>query len=111
MKIATAATIIAALQKFFASFGLPEKIVINNGPQLVAGTFYRYGGIKNMCKPTYHPASNDTAEWAVQVIKQATKKMGTTNPLNTRLGKFLLVYCTTPHPCNYKKCSDELFIH
>ena len=50
------------------------------------------------------------AERAVQVIKQATKKMGTTIALNTRLARFLLVYRTTSHATTEMR-PDELFIH
>ena len=51
LKTATAATTIEALQKFFANFRLPEEIISDNGPQLVAtdfSTFCRQNGIKNM---------------------------------------------------------------
>ena len=63
-----------------------------------------------MCTPPYHPASNGAAERAVQVIKQATKKMETTISLNTRLARFLLVYHTTPHSTTEIR-PDELLIH
>ena len=38
-KTATAATAIEALRKLFASFGLPEEIISDNGPQSVATDF------------------------------------------------------------------------
>ena len=63
-----------------------------------------------MLTPPYYPASNGATEQAVQVIKQATKKMETTTPLNTRLAKFLLVYRTTPHSTT-EMCLDKLFIY
>ena len=63
-----------------------------------------------MHTPPYHRTSNGAAEQAVQVIKQATKKMETTIALNTRLTRFLLVYGTTPHATTEMR-PDELFIH
>ena len=67
-------------------------------------------GIKNMCIPPYHPASNWAAERAVQVVKQAIKKMGTALPLSIRLARFLLMYRTTPHSTTEMR-PDELFLH
>ena len=113
LKVATATTTIGVLRRFFASFGLPEEIISDNGPQFVATEFVTFctkNGIKNMRTPPYHPASNGAAEQAVQSVKQATKKMGTTLPLSTRLARYLLMYRTTPHSTTEMR-PDELFLH
>ena len=73
-------------------------------------TFCKKNGIKNMRIPPYHPASNGAAERAVQVIKQATKKMGTALPSSTKLARFLLMYHSTPHSTTEMR-PDELFLH
>jgi len=95
LKTATATTTIEALWKFFASFGLPEKIISDNGPQFVAtefATFCSRNGIKNTGTLSYHPATNGAAERVVQMVKQAMKKMKDTIPLSTRIARFLLIY-------------------
>ena len=97
---ATASSTIDALRLFFASFGLPKEIVSDNGPQFTAqdfGDFCRNNGIKHTLIPPYHPATNGAAERAVQVIKQAVKKMDSGLSLRRRLARFLLIYRTTPH--------------
>ena len=42
LRTATAATTIDALRRFFASFGLPEEIISDNGPQFVAIEFVTF---------------------------------------------------------------------
>jgi len=56
----TTSTTFQALQIFFANFGLPEKIVSDNGLQFTATDFAEYcmnKGIKHSRTPLYHPAT------------------------------------------------------
>jgi len=55
-------------------------------------TFCSRNSIKNIRIPPYHPATNGVAERAVQVVKQAIKKMEATIPLSIRIARFLLIY-------------------
>lgn len=65
MKSTTADRMIEKLRVFFAYAGIPEEIVLDNGPQFVSATyedFLKLNGIKLTNTPPYHPASNGQAE-------------------------------------------------
>ena len=85
----------------FATYGLPQQLVSDNGPQFVAAEFTQFlkeNGVKHVrCSP-YHPSSNGLAERFVQSFKQAIKageRRGT--PVQQSLAEFLLTYRVTPH--------------
>ncbi|KAI4881016.1 hypothetical protein NFI96_011261 [Prochilodus magdalenae] len=65
MTTTTAAKTIEVLRNIFSSYGLPEEIVSDNGPQFTSQeykNFLRSNGIKQTLVPVYHPASNGAAE-------------------------------------------------
>lgn len=83
----------------FAKFGLPETVVTDNGSGFVSEEFemfLRKNGIKHTTSAPYHPATNELAERAVQIVKRGLKKV-TDGSMNTRLAKVLLAYRITPH--------------
>ena len=68
---------ITVLRDLFSSYGLPEEVVSDNGPQFVSHDFsncMKMNGIKHTLTPPYHPASNGAAERSVQILKQAFRK-------------------------------------
>ena len=94
---ATATTTIEKLRTTFATHGLPEVLVSDNGPAFVSTEFeefLQHNGIKHLTSAPYHPASNGLAERAVQTVKEALKKM--TGPLEVRVQRFLFKYRVTP---------------
>ena len=49
------------LRQLFSSFGLPDQLVSDNGPQFVStefSEFLRLNGIKHFRSAPYHPATN-----------------------------------------------------
>ena len=94
LRSATAATTIQALKTFFSNFRLPNEIVSDNGSQFTAQQFQEFcksNGIKHSRIPPYHSASNGAAEWAVQIVKIAMKKMTSPTSLPRKLAEFLLI--------------------
>ena len=101
MSSTTASTTIRALRFLFATHGLPEVIVSDNGPQFVAqemNDFLKSNGIRHCLSSPYHPASNGEVERAVRTFKESMKTMkDEPGTLADKLARFLLSYRTTPH--------------
>ena len=90
---------IDALRLMFATHGLPEILVSDNGSGFTSvefRDFLKANGIRHITSAPYHPATNGLAERAVQTFKTAMKKHSSTD-LQQRLACFLFHYCTTPH--------------
>ena len=88
-------SVIEELRTAFAKFGLPEMIVTDNGMGFVSESFLRSNGIKHTTSAPYHPASNELAERAIQIVKRGLKKV-TSGSMNTHLAKVLFSYRITP---------------
>ena len=90
---------IDALRSVFATHGLPEILVSDNGTAFTSEEFrgfLKLNGIRQVTISPYHPASNGLAERAVQTFKEGMKKSKTTD-LQLRLTRFLFQYRITPH--------------
>lgn len=77
MKKTKAAEVVHTLKTIFSAFGLPDEIVLDNGPPFgskIIKMFANANGIKLTNSPEYHPQSNGSAERAVQTAKQTLKK-------------------------------------
>ena len=88
------------LRNLFASYGLPEQLVSDNGPQFTSAEFeksMKLNGIKHIRTSPYHPASNGEAERFVQTFKRALKaEKNIQATLQQKLARFLLTYRSTP---------------
>ena len=101
MSSTTTSTTIRTLRFLFATHGLPEVIVSDNGPQFVAQEmkdFLKSHGIRQCLPSPYHPASNGEAEREVRTFKESMKTMKDEPGTQAeKLARFLLSYRTTPH--------------
>ena len=74
---ATSHATIEKLQSVFATHGLPEVLVSDNGTVFTSeefSAFMRRNGIQHLTSALYHPTSNRLAERAVQTLKGALRK-------------------------------------
>ena len=113
MTTTSAQCTIEELRRMFASYGIPEQLVSDNGPQFVSGCFEEFmkmNGVKHIKCTPYHPSSNGAVERLVQTFKNFMKVNASNGgTLSQRLASFLFSYRTTPHATtNVAPC--ELFL-
>ncbi|XP_030849016.1 uncharacterized protein K02A2.6-like [Strongylocentrotus purpuratus] len=68
MRTTTTSAIIDLLRHIFATHGLPEHFVSDNGPQFISAQlakFFKKNGANHIGVPPYHPSSNGAAERCV----------------------------------------------
>ena len=99
MQSITSTKTIEKLRIVFATHGLPQKVVTDNGPSFVSSEFKEFmvrNGIKHVTSAPYHPSSNGLAERPVQSFKHGTKRISG-DAIQERISKFLFNYRITPH--------------
>ncbi len=99
MKSISSAKTIERLRAIFATHGLPQKIVSDNGLSFTSDEFKKFmqaNGIRHITSAPYHPSTNGLAERAVQTVKNGLRQMeGET--VEEKLSRFLMKYRITPH--------------
>ena len=76
LKSTTANKTIEKLHKLFASYGLLEQMVTDNGPQFISEElviFVKANGVKHIKSFPYHLATNGAVERLVQACKKSMK--------------------------------------
>ena len=94
---ATSSVTIDKMRSTFASHGLPEIVVSDNGSNFVSSEFKSFlqkNGIKHLTSTPYHPSTNGLVERAVQTFKQEMKKQDD-GSVDTKLASFPLSYRIT----------------
>ena len=103
---------IGVLRSLFARYGLPLRLVSDNGPQFIADefkSFLQMNGVEHTLCPPYHPASNGQAEVCVQTFKRMFKKLPNSMQLDHRVYNVLFTYRNIPHSTT-DKTPAELFL-
>ena len=109
---ATASVTIEHLRTLFATHGIPEVLVSDNGTQFTSAEFeelMRKNGIRHVRVSPYHPSSNGMAERAVKTLKEGLKKCGNTESLQCRISHILFHYRITPHSTTGVPPAELLF--
>ena len=64
------------MKRVFSFYGIPRRLVTDNGPQFRSVEFQEFikgNGVKHQLNPPYRPSSNGQAEGAVQIFKRSMK--------------------------------------
>ena len=96
---ASSGNVISVLKSVFATHGLSETVVSDNGTAFASAEFRAFlkrNGIKQITSAPYHPSTNGLAERAVQTLKNALRKANSKD-ITANLARFLFHYRTTPH--------------
>ena len=96
---ATSTITIEKLRQIFATHGLPDKVISDNGTCFTSSEFANFmkkNGIRHSTTAPYHPSSNGLAERAVRTFKEAMKKAAS-GTIETKISRFLFRYRNTPH--------------
>jgi transposase InsO family protein len=96
----TARATVLKLQHIFATHGVPEVAVTDNGPTFISielGQLMQGNDIKHITISPYHPASNGLAERAAASFKSGMKKMQSeSGSLESKIDRFIFQYQITP---------------
>jgi len=95
----SAQTTVNHLRRIFATHGLPDIIVSDNGTSFTGSDFQEFvnnNNIRHVTSAPYHPATNGLAENAVKTFKMAMKKSPGGNSEDI-LYRFLFDYRISPH--------------
>lgn len=97
---------IKILKKLFSNFGIPKKIVSDNGTAFTSALFQEFcreSNIEHVTSAVQHPASNGLAENSVKLVKNFLKKILVNNrfprDLEDKLLSFLIDIRNTPSSC------------
>jgi hypothetical protein len=111
MNEATSISTTNKLRQMFATHGIPQVTVSDNGPAFVGDDFKQFiqkNGIKHVYSAPYHPASNGQAKRMVRTFKEAMKTLKA-GDIQTKLDRLLYKYRTMPHSTTGRTPAQLMF--
>ncbi|XP_015279864.1 PREDICTED: uncharacterized protein K02A2.6-like, partial [Gekko japonicus] len=102
---------IRALRKIFATHGLPDTIVSDNGTAFTLEEFQQFLSgnlIRHIRSAPFHPATNGQAERMVRTTKEVLSRL-MEGDWERRIAQFLLAQRTMPNPVS-GRCPAELLM-
>ncbi|XP_024871700.1 uncharacterized protein K02A2.6-like [Temnothorax curvispinosus] len=107
----SSAVVIRELRQLFATFGVPDTIVSDNGTVFASTEirdFYSKNGTKWLHTAAYNPQANGQAERMVQTTKRSLKRL-TDGDWEVKITRFLLKHHTMPSSSSGKSPAEEMF--
>lgn len=106
--------LIKSLRKYFATFGVPEEVSSDGGPEFSAKdtkAFFSRWGINHRMSSAYNPRSNGRAEVAVKSMKRLlSDNVSDSGDLDTdRFTRAILQFRNTPDPQNGISPAEVIF--
>ncbi|KAL5517106.1 hypothetical protein EMCRGX_G002578 [Ephydatia muelleri] len=92
MSTTTSLATVVELTRLFASYGIPQQLMSDNGSQFTSQEFKKFlrtNGVRHILTASYHPSSNGAAERFVRTFKEAMHK-NKGRSLHDQLMHFLL---------------------
>ncbi|XP_054272675.1 uncharacterized protein K02A2.6-like [Macrosteles quadrilineatus] len=102
---------IKVLRSLFATHGVPDTIVSDNGSAFTSQEFRSFNesnGIRHVVVASYHPSSNGQAERMVQTTKNSLRRI-LQGDWQKRFAQFLISSHITPHCSTNMSPSELLF--
>ncbi|XP_026534300.1 uncharacterized protein K02A2.6-like, partial [Notechis scutatus] len=110
MRTTTTEAVTKELSKLFATHGLPDVIVSDNGPQFTSLEFEKFlaeRGIRHALTALAHPAANGRAERMVQFTKKTIQKIEN-GEIQEKINKMLFIQHITPNTTTNKSPAELL---
>ena len=111
MNTVTASETVKVMRNIFATHGVPEEVVSDNGGQFVSEEFQLFlknNNVRSIRSAPYHPSSNGEAERFVRTFKEAMKTERKKKSWEHKIASFLLFYRSTPHSTTNRTPSELL---
>lgn len=105
-------TLCGTMDNIFATFGLPQTIVSDNGRQFVSQQFRefcRVRGIRQVTAAPYHPRTNGLAERFVRTFKDRMRASSGVDNGYRKLHEILFSYRNTPHGTTGRSPAEAMF--